>query len=243
MSKFFAIFGREISALFLSPVAYVTAVIFVAASSWTFLQAVETNTGKDENLIMLLMISVLIWTPILITVVCMRLFAEEKRSGTLETLMTTAVSERAVVLGKYFGALFFVWLVMAPAVGLVFYFVSRSPGIERVDVYALAGGCVILALVSIACVAIGLLVSLLTRNQIVAAICCFAAICVPFFLKSVVFAVPVISDRIVDYLSLENQLLSFIQGTLSLQVVVLYLSVAVLMLFTSIRVLESRRWI
>ena len=243
MRSFFAILMREISSLFLSPVAYVTAVVFIAASSWTFLEAVDVNTGGDDPLMMLLMISVLIWTPILVTVVCMRLFAEEKRSGTLETLMTVAVSERSVVLGKYIGALLFVWVVMAPAVAMIYVFSYISPGIDGVDVYSLAGGCVMLMLITLACVAIGLLVSMFTRNQIVAAICCFAAVCIPFFVKSVVFVVPAVGDSVVDYFSIEKQLTEFVSGVISLQVVVLYLSVAVFMLFTAVRVLESRRWI
>lgn len=242
MRKFLSIFKRELSSLFLSPVAYVTAVVFTAASSWTFIQAVETNVGEDESLVMLLMVSVMVWLPILITVVCMRLFAEEKRSGTLEALMTTAVSERCVVLGKYFSALLFVWVVVAPALASIYWLVYVSPGIESVDHYAFCGGCVLLGLVSVACVAIGLLVSLLTRNQIVAAISCFAAICVPFFIKSVAVALPVVGDEVISYISLESHLLDFASGNLSLQAVVLYLSVSVLMLFTSIRVLESRRW-
>jgi hypothetical protein len=86
------------------------------------------------------------------------------------------------------------------------------------------------------------LVSLLTRNQIIAAICCFAAICIPFFVKSVAVIMPFIGDRVIEYISVEDHLLSFTSGGLSLQVVVLYLSVSVLMLFSSVRVLESRRW-
>ena len=243
MRKFFSIFKRELSSLFLSPVAYVTAVVFTAASSWTFIQAVERRIGEDESLVMLLMVSIIVWIPILITVVCMRLFAEEKRSGTLETLMTTAVSERCVVLGKYFSALLFVWIVIAPALASIYWLVYVSPGIESVDHYAFCGGCIMLGLITIACVAIGLLVSLLTRNQIVAAICCFAAICIPFFIKSVAASLPVIGDEVVDYISFESHLIDFASGNLSLQAVVLYLSVSVLMLFASIRVLESRRWI
>jgi len=243
MRKFFAVFKREFSSMFLSPVAYVTAVVFVAASAWTFIKAVQINIGEDESLVMLLMVSVMIWVPILVTVVCMRLFAEEKRSGTLETLMTAAVSERCVVMGKYVSALLFVWLVLVPSVAGIYWLAYVSPGIGVVDHYGVVGGCILLGLVTICCVAIGLLVSLLTRNQIVAAICCFAAICVPFFMKSMVGTIPVFGDSVVEYISLEVQLLAFSTGSLSLQVVVLYLSVAVLMLFTSVRVLESRRWL
>lgn len=243
MRSFFAVFKREFSSLFLSPVAYVTAVVFVAASAWTFLQALKANVGADESLVMLLLVSIMIWVPILVTVVCMRLFAEEKRSGTIESLMTVSVSELSVVMGKYLSALLFVWMVIAPAVSMIYLLAYISPGIESVDNYALAGGAVILGLITICCVAIGLLVSLLTRNQIVAAICCFAAICTPFFLKSLVGTIPFISDGVVEYLSVEVHLLTFSTGGLSLQVAVLYLSVALLMLFASVRVLESRRWL
>jgi ABC-2 type transport system permease protein len=237
------ILKKELSSLFLSPVAYITTAVFTAASSWVFLQAVEANEGEDASVVMLLMVSVMIWLPILITVVSMRLFSEEKRSGTLEALMTVAVSDVSVVLGKYFSALIFVWLALVPAVGSIYWFAYISPGIDGVDVFALAGGCVILALVSMSCVAIGLLVSLLTRNQIVAAISCFAAICVPFLIKSVVVVVPFVTDSVVQYLSLENHLLSFAAGTLSLPVFVLYLSESVLLLFAAVRVLEARRWL
>ncbi len=243
MRKFLAVFKREFSSMFLSPVAYVTAVVFVAASCWTFVQTLKLNVGEDESLVMLLMVSVMIWVPILVTVVCMRLFSEEKRSGTLESLMTVAVSERSVVMGKYVSALLFVWLVLVPAIAVIYWLAYVSSGIDAVDHYAVAGGAVMLGLVTICCVAIGLLVSLLTRNQIVAAICCFAAICTPFFLKSLVGTIPFVSDGVVEYLSLEVHLLEFSTGSLSLQVIVLYLSVAFLMLFTSVRVLESRRWI
>jgi ABC-2 type transport system permease protein len=240
--KFFVIYKREFNSLFLSPVAYVTAMIFTAAASWTFIEAVQQNTGEDESLVMLLIVSVMVWMPILITVVCMRLFAEEKRSGTLETLMTAAVSERSVVLGKYFSSLVFVWLMMAPAMASIYVLVYLSPGIADVDLYGFLGVVLLLGLVSAACVSIGLLVSLLTRNQIIAAICCFAAICIPFFDKSVAVVVPFVSDNVIEYISVENHLLAFSSGSLSLQVVVLYLSLAVLMLFSSVRVLESRRW-
>jgi ABC-2 type transport system permease protein len=243
MCNSFTIFKREFASLFLSPVAYVTASVFVAATAWTFLQAVKTKAGTDESIVLILLVAILLWVPILVTVVCMRLFAEEKRSGTIEALMTAPVSEVAVVLGKYASALLFTWIVTAPAMGAVYWLARVSPGIEQVDHFAVAGGGIILALVTACCVAIGVLVSLLTRNQIVAAICCFTAICLPFFVKSLAVATPFFHDRVVEYVSLEAHVMGFAAGCIDLHVVVLYVSVTVLMLFASIRVLESRRWL
>ncbi len=243
MRKALTIMKRELCSLFYSPVAYVTSVVFVAASAWTFLQAVETRAGSEDSVVLILLVSIFLWIPILVTVICMRLLAEEKRAGTLETLMTAPVTETAIILGKYASALLFVWLVLVPSVLTVYWLATVSPGIESIDPYAVVGGCVILGLITACCVSVGVLVSLLTRNQIVAAICCFAAICMPFFVKPLAVALPFVRDSVVEYVSLETHVVGFASGGLSLQVCVLYLSVTILMLFASIRIMESRRWL
>ncbi len=243
MRSFLTLLRRELSAVFLSPVAYVTMALFTSAASWTFLAMIRKETGNATYPEQLLFASILIWMPFLITVICMRLFAEEKRSGTIETLMTTAVGETAVVLAKYAGALIFGWVTIAPSIGTLYVLAATSPGIESVDVYAVIGGCTILALVSICCTAVGVLVSLLTRNQIVAAICCFWAIFAPFMIQPLMRTVPLFRQATIERFSLERHVTLFISGTLSLQPAVLYLSIAVLMLFTAVRVLESRRWL
>lgn len=243
MRSFLTLLRRELSAVFLSPVAYVTMALFTSAACWTFLATVKAQTGRSVYPEQLLFVSVLIWMPFLITVISMRLFAEEKRSGTIETLMTTAIGETAVVLAKYAGALIFGWATIAPSIGALYVLAAASPGIPAVDGYAVMGGCAILALVSISCTAVGVLVSLLTRNQIVAAICCFWAIFTPFMVQPFMRAVPLFRHETIERFSLERHVSLFVTGTLSLQPAVLYLSIMVLMLFTAIRVLESRRWL
>ncbi len=243
MRSFLILLRRELSAVFLSPVAYVTMALFTSAASWTFLATVKAQTGQTVYPEQLLFVSVLIWMPFLITVICMRLFAEEKRSGTIETLMTTAVRETAVVLAKYAGALVFGWVTIAPSIGTLYVLAAASPGIQAVDGYAVTGGCAILVLVSICCTAVGVLVSLLTRNQIVAAICCFWAIFAPFMVQPFMRAMPLFRQATIERFSLESHVMLFVSGTLSLQPAVLYLSITVLMLFTAVRVLESRRWL
>ncbi len=243
MRSFRILLKRELASLFLSPVAYVTIAIFMSATAWTFLATVKAQIGRQAYPEALFFVSTLIWLPLLTTVVCMRLFAEEKRAGTIETLMTAAVSETSVVLAKYTGALLFCWIALAPTLGTLVILETLAPGIDALDGGAILGGCIILVLISICCTAIGTLVSLLTRNQIIAAICCFWAIFVPFMVQPLMRAVPWIRHDTIERFSLEEHVTLFISGTLSLQAAVLYLSIAVLMLFTAVRILEARRWL
>jgi len=243
MRSFLTLLRRELSSVFLSPVAYVSMALFTSAGVWTFLATINAQTGRSVYPEQLLFVSVLIWMPFLITVICMRLFAEEKRAGTIETLMTTAVGETSVVLAKYVGALIFEWITIAPSISALYIVAAASPGIQSVDGYAVIGGCTILALVSICCTAVGVLVSLLTRNQIVAAICCFWAIFTPFMVQPFMRAVPLFRHETIERFSLERHVTLFVSGTLSLQPAVWYLSITALMLFTAVRVLESRRWL
>ena len=91
-------------------------------------------------------------------------------------------------------------------------------------------------------VAIGLLVSLLTKNQIVAAICIFCAVWMPFFLRKTASVLPFGSDKVLDYLAIETHILDFARGSVDSRPVVLYLSSSVFVLFVAVRLLEIRRW-
>ena len=244
MRNFFTIWRRELSACFLSPIAYVTMVVFLGMSSWTFLEAVKKNAGTSVPLQVLLFVSIFFWLPILITVITMRLFAEEKRSGTIETLMTAPVTDAEVVLGKYAGAVSFLLFVVVPGVAGIFLLAWVNPAMSLVDLDlgAIVGGGLILLLLSAFCLSIGLVVSLLTKNQIVAGICCFGAVCLPFLFGYMVPDLPVGPERVVQQLSAETHILAFSRGSVDTRPIVLYFTGTVFMLFTATRFLESRRW-
>jgi len=242
MRRFPVVWRRELAACFLSPVAYVTMVAFVSVSAFTFLAQVMRDVGGSDPLSVLLFASIILWLTILVSVVTMRLFAEEKRSGTLETLMTAPVTDVEVVLGKYAGAMTFVTIVVAPAVACIFILAALSPGIESVDAGAVTGGCVIVFVVAALAVAIGLLVSLMTRNQIVAAIACFVAIWFVLLFGWFVSSVPGVSPKLSAYLSAMSQIEDFARGSVDTRPIVLYVSCTVFVLFAAVRLLESRRW-
>lgn len=243
MRKCCAIMHKELQHLLLSPIGYVTAAVFLSSVGWTFLHTVRVQTGASVQVEALQVIAIVIWLPVLITVVTMRLFAEEKRSGTIETLLTSAVSDLAVVLGKYCGAVLYIMLVVLPALAGVYLLAYLAPGIEAVDHMALAGGACMLVLLLLCCTAIGLLISLCTRNQIVAAICCFWGILLPFMIKPFLQMLPFVRRATLEQFSVEAHVLRYTGGMLDIRLAVLYASVTVFLLFAAVRVLESRRWL
>ena len=243
MRKFFAIWWRELSACFLSPVAYVTLVMFLVASGVTFVAGLEMNSGSTEAAISLLFGAELIWLTFLVTVVCMRLFAEERRTGTLETLTTVPVSERQIVLGKFAGGVSFLLLVATPATAFVFILDFFSPGIEGVDVGALLSGYLMLVLITASCTSIGVVVSLLTRNMIVAFIAISCALWCFLLFGHVMDSVPGLQLPSSSWVySVMGQLDEFSRGSVDLRAVVMHISGTAFMLFVAIRLLESRRW-
>lgn len=190
----------------------------------------------------LLMVSILFFSPILITVVTMRLFSEEKRSGTLETLLTAPVTETELVLGKYFGAFSFLVLVLSMALSAVYILQFLSPGLTSVDSGAFLGCAIAVLLFSGYCAAIGLLASLLTSNQVVAAICCFCGTLVPLLGPMILPYLPFCGDGVVQYFSVPDQVADFAMGSIDFRPLVLYSTLIIFVLFLSVQLLESRRW-
>jgi len=245
MRNFFIIWRKELAGSFLSPIGYVITVVFLAMSGFVFLQMTEGHVGSHDPLALLMFkVIIFFWLPMLVTVITMRLFAEERRSGTIETLMTAPVTERAIVLGKFAGAFTFLLIVTTPALSSIFILAFLSPGIDMttIDLGAIYGGCVILLLLSLLCISIGLFMSIMTKNQIVAAICCFCGVLLPLMAQNIASLLPYDAGAIGSYVSARTHVLDFARGTLDTRSIILYLSCTVLMLFVSIRILESRRW-
>ena len=225
MRNFFTIWRRELAACFLSPIAYLVMVAFLSISGWMFLRLAESFEGTNEPLSGLLFRVILfVWMPILVAVITMRLFADEKRSGTIETLMTAPVTDTEVVLGKYAGALSFYFIVTIPSAAYIVLLKILSPNVSWPDIGAIAGGTIIFILLSAFCVSIGLLISLISKNQIIAAIFCFGALWLLLFAGDVLSFLPRESVNLVAYISSGSHILDFARGSIETRPPVLYLS-------------------
>jgi ABC-2 type transport system permease protein len=218
-------------------------VMYMATTGFLFLSALNSHARENVSAETLFFVSLFFGLPVLVTVISMRLFAEEKRMGTLETLMTLPISETQVVLGKAAGAVTFLFLVTLPPMADLFVVAALSPSIGVPDAACLAGGYLGVLLIGAFSTSIGMFVSMLTRNQIVAAICCFCAIVVPLFLKPLVSLLPVAGGwRAAEFVSVETHLMELSRGLLDTRTLVLYASATAVVLFAAVRVLEVRRW-
>jgi ABC-2 type transport system permease protein len=185
-----------------------------------------------------LMMNVSVIGLFIIPMITMRLFAEEKRSGTIELLMTSPVRDVEIVLGKWLAATTFYACVLAiSALDLIFLFVYGNPDWKPILVaylgLLLQGACLL---------AFGTFISSLTRNQIIAAGGTFA-VCLLLWVFEWVTAYETSTwARVVSYLSVLTHFEPFAKGLLDSKDVVYYISTIFLGLFLTVRSLESLRW-
>jgi ABC-2 type transport system permease protein len=170
--------------------------------------------------------------------ITMRTYAEEKRSGTIELLLTAPLTDVQIVLGKFLGALGLYGAMLAVTVvhiGALFW-LGEPEWLPVVTGYLgllLMGGCF---------VAVGLLASSLTRNQIVAAVITFTVFLLLWVIDWIASFTGPTTQAVLTYLSLTGHLEDFTLGILDTSHIVYYLSVIALGLFLTVRSVDTERW-
>ncbi len=236
--------GRELRSYFFQPLAWVVLTAVLLLNGWNFwlaLAAFNQAAAPSSELLRFFFSGLLFWLPLLVSlpVIAMRLLAEERQTGTLEALLTTPVSEGQVALGKYLAALAFyvvLWLPLVIYVGVLNF-------LADVDWSAAAGGFLGLLLVGAYLLAAAMCASVLTRNQIVAAILGFVVVMALFLTPFL--AAFVIRDeatrKIFEHLDLLRTMDDFPRGVIDTRRVVYPLSGAVLFVFASARLIEASK--
>jgi ABC-2 type transport system permease protein len=176
MKHFWTIFSHEMRMLLVAPSTYIAAVFFLAVMGFIFTGILDTYSQTPRDIPPAIVFfryfpaAVLVMVPLL----TMRCLAEERRLGTIETLLTTPVTTTEVVLGKY-GAIYVLYLALWASTAGFFHILGKFAGDPRLIDYApLIGGYVFISVSGLFFVAIGVLASSLSRNQSVAGILCFA---------------------------------------------------------------------
>ncbi len=249
MQVFLTLTRRELAGYFLSITGYVVLAAVALLLGWSFvdllvnLQQQPTPMPVTE----MFFITPFFWLILVLSapVLTMRLFALEKFSGTFETLMTAPVSERQVVLAKFTtGLLFYLitWLPLLGCLAVVRYYASDPAALNTGLVVSTFLGIALLGAVFISW---GCLASALTRSQVTAAMISLA-FGVSVFLVSVLAshlpAQATWQTRVLSSLAFFEQMHDFARGVIDTRPVVLYLSLTLLFLFLTLRVIESRRW-
>ena len=243
MTRVATIAGRDVMALLVSPAGWVVAALFaVIASAFGFVVPVLAGRAATMEGVFGVITSFLM--PILIPVITMRVFAEERSQGTLELLLTSPVRDWEVAAGKWLGAFTFYVLLLATTLVYVAVLVVYAPGhLGALDLGLIGATYIGLLLVGAAATAIGVFTSCLTQSQVIAFFLALAVLLVTWYAGSLLgFFIQPPASRLFMYAGGFNRFQSFSLGRVALRDAVYFLSVAAAALFLTARLLESRRW-
>ncbi len=249
MRKFYTLLKREVRSYFYSPIAYIVLVFFLLVSGFDFYIQLSFMNGKPIGYTIqeAFFNSVFFWFAfvLIFPLITMRLFSEEFKLGTIEPLMTAPVRDWQVVLAKFFGALFFYVVLWIPTLIYfwVFQIVTHQPAANSIGAYL--GAYLMLLLLGMFYLSIGCLASVLTKNQIVAAVISFCAITLLFFLGLVSFILQEVSSttkQLLGYFSAIEQMGTLSRGEIDTRPIVLYVSLTIVMLALTHQAFQSRKW-
>jgi len=175
MKHFFTLLGHEVRMLLVNPGTYLAAMLFLLFMGFIFTNILESYSKAPQELSPANVFFQFFWFPVLFMVplLTMKCLAEERRLGTIETLLTTPVTTTEVVLGKY-AAAYLLYVSLWAATGGFFYILYKFIGDVRfIDAGPLLGGYLFIAVSGFFFIALGVFASSLSRNQAVAGILCF----------------------------------------------------------------------
>lgn len=231
------IFRRELRAYFNSPVAYVVIVVFLAILGWFFSTNLFLNNVASLFLIFdspLVKILFLVIAP----AITMRLLAEERKSGTIELLTTRPVKDVEIILGKFLAA----WCVLGAALLPTLLYVITMAVLGSIDTGAVISGYIGLMLMGGVFLALGLLASSLTENQIVAFIMGFVFAFVFFMLDKVLPYLPGFMASTVEFLGVDFHYSSIARGVIDSRNIIYFASMLGFSLVMATVSLERRKW-
>jgi ABC-2 type transport system permease protein len=253
MRNVWIIFTKELRSYFVSPIAYLLLTMFAVIFGFFFWNSIgyfvyvgieQQMRGEpmpmnvNEQIIRPLLSNVSVIGLFLIPMITMRLFAEEKRSGTIELLTTSPISDLEVILGKWLAAVaLYICMLLFTALNFAFLFRYGNPDWKPLLIgylgLLLQAGCLL---------AIGTFISTLTKNQIIAGAATFG-VCLMLWIFEWVSGYDTSTwAKVLSYMSVTTHFESFARGVLDLKDFVYYATLILIGLFFTARSMESLRW-
>ncbi|MFH0762792.1 MAG: ABC transporter permease [Candidatus Omnitrophota bacterium] len=235
MNKILAIAKKELKSYFNSPIAYIVLIITVSVFNIFFFMIIDQNREASLRDVFKIMEFLFIFIVPLLT---MKTFAEEKSSGAIEFLMTTPTTNTEIVLGKYLGSLIFFTLIIG--ITLSYYFIIEFFG--QPDRLTVLTGYLGIWLEGAFFIAIGIMASSWTKNQIIAAISSYVILFLLYFSITFIkyFSGP--AEAIIQYIGTWSHLENFTAGFITTADLAYYLSgILICIAFTRLSI-ENRLW-
>jgi ABC-2 type transport system permease protein len=254
MSNIVAIAHKELKGYFASPIAYVVIGLYAVMFGYFFYalllyfdrQSMQMAglggpggaVNVNEQLIRPVFLNTTVIFLFILPMVTMRTYAEEKRSGTIELLLTAPLTDFQIIAGKFLGAMGLYAAMLAitlPHMGLLFY-LGNPEWVPIAITYLgllLMGGCFI---------SIGLFISSLTKNQIVAGAATFGVFLLLWVIDWIGQSLGPTGESVLKYMSMTEHLDDFVKGVIDTKHLVYYLSFIAFGLFLTVKSVDSERW-
>jgi len=257
MRNVFAIVGKELRSYFVSPIAYVVLTGFLLLGGWFFFNLLSrfnlllslylqmqqggeaaNRLNLNDYVISPLMHNLAIVLVILVPMITMRAYAEEKKGGTYELLLTSPVRTGEIVLGKFLASFLFICIM----IGLTGIYPAILMKFGNPETAVIASGYLGLILLATVFVAVGLLTSSLTENQIIAAVSGLVATLLLYIIGWPAETAGDVLGPFLRYLSVTEHFAEMVRGIINTRSLVYFLSLISLALFLTQRSVESLRW-
>ncbi len=232
----FNIAWKETKLYFGTPAAYIVGAMFLGLTGVFFVADVTAPFAEAgvRGIVDWASFFIIFLAPLL----TMRLLAEEQKLGTLELLLTSPVRDWEVVLGKYIAS----FLILVAILAVTLYYVVLLYSFGDPDTGPVLSGYLGLLLYGAAALAIGLLGSSLSSNQIVAAVVGIAILLMLSFVNLIADIVTGVASEVFNGMSMNEHIVDFSRGVIDTSSLVFFLSLTAIFLFLTIRSLETRRW-
>jgi ABC-2 type transport system permease protein len=259
MKGLIAVYRREIGSYFVSPIAYIVVGLFLLVCGWFFYRILGYFIAQSvtsqmrsmqmggpqpmdvpglviQNFFGIVSTIILFLLPML----TMGIYAEERKRGTMELLMTSPLTEYQIVLGKFFAGLTLFLVMLAPT--LIYQFIMAAYAEPGIPWRVLWSGYLGLVLLGAVLVSLGAFISSLTESQIIAAVATFAVFLLLWVLDFGARDSSSTWSDIVGYLSILRHYDDFSRGVIDTANVIFYVSLASIGVFLTQRSLDSMRW-
>ena len=252
MRNVLAIAHKELRSYFASPIAYIVIGFFALLFGWFYVGILDyfvksgmqmsqmgpQSMNINQQMIRPLLLNMTVVFLFLLPLITMRTYAEERRSGTIELLLTSPLTDFEIVAGKFLGAMSLYAAMVGITLlhfGLLFFYGNPDwkPLVTAYLGLLLFGGCF---------VALGLFISSLTKNQIVAGAATFGVFLLLWVIDWIGQSLGPTGESVLKYLSMTDHLEDFIKGVIDTKHVVYYLSFIAFGLFLTMRSVDAERW-
>lgn len=235
MQNILTIFKKELAGYFNSAIAYIVIVVFLGITGWFFTSTLFlTGVVSMRSVFEIIPFIFLFFVP----AITMRTISEEKKTGTIELLLTRPITDMEIVIGKFLSALALTSMALLPT----FIYVISLTFIGNVDFGAIIGSYIGLVFMCGIYIGIGIFCSSLTENQIVAFILSFLIVFALFMLNKVLIFLPVPLASVLEYISIDYHFSSIARGVLDSRDLIYYISGIMITLLLTKTSLESRKW-